>query len=82
MPLLNLAIPVAIPMAKKFLRQDGDMVDLQNLGMKYQKNMIWIDDIDVQAKWYQMLKKEWAVARNSDRPFENKIKPTILKWRS
>ncbi|MEL6825163.1 MAG: aromatic ring-hydroxylating dioxygenase subunit alpha [Pseudomonadota bacterium] len=82
MPLLNLAIPVAVPMARKFLRQDGDMVDLQNLGMKYQKNMIWIDDIDVQAKWYQMLKKEWASARSEQRDFVNKIKPTTLRWRS
>ncbi|MEL7040182.1 MAG: aromatic ring-hydroxylating dioxygenase subunit alpha [Pseudomonadota bacterium] len=82
MPLLNLAIPVAIPMAKKFLRQDGEMVDLQNLGMKYQKTMIWIDDIDVQAKWYQMLKKEWAASRSEQRAFVNKIKPRTLRWRS
>ena len=59
-PLLNLAIPVFKPMARKFLRQDGDMVDLQNTGMAYQKAMMWIDDIDIQAKWYQTLKKGWA----------------------
>ena len=81
-PLLNLAIPFAKPMAQKFLRQDGDMVDLQNLGMAHQKAMMWIDDIDVQAKWYQMLKKEWAAARSEDRDFNNKIEPTILRWRS
>ena len=81
-PLLNLAIPVAKPMARKFLRQDGDMVDLQNLGMDYQKGMLWVDDIDVQAKWYQMLKKEWVASRTGKRPFENKIEPTTLRWRS
>ena len=81
-PLLNLAIPIAKPMARKFLRQDGDMVDLQNLGMEHQKAMMWIDDIDVQAKWYQMLKREWAASRSESRDFVNKIKPTTLRWRS
>ena len=61
-PLLNLAIPIFKPAARKFLRQDGDMVDLQNTGMKYQKAMLWIDDIDVQAKWYQTLKREWITS--------------------
>ena len=50
--------------------------------MKYQKAMIWIDDIDVQAKWYRTLKKEWAASRTEDRPFENSIKPVTLRWRS
>ncbi len=29
-----------------FSSQDGHMVDLQNKGMAYQQNMLWIDDID------------------------------------
>jgi len=69
-------------MAKKFLRQDGDMVDLQNLGMEHQKAMMWIDDIDIQAKWYQQLKREWASARSEDRAFENPIQPRTLRWMS
>jgi phenylpropionate dioxygenase-like ring-hydroxylating dioxygenase large terminal subunit len=81
-PLLNLAIPIFKPAARKFLRQDGDIVDLQNEGMKYQKAMIWIDDIDVQAKWYRTLKKEWAVSRTGNRPFNNPIEPVTLRWRS
>ena len=81
-PLLNLAIPLAKPMARKFLRQDGDMVDLQNTGMAHQKAMMWIDDIDVQAKWYQQLKREWANARTEDRDFENPIQPKTLRWMS
>lgn len=81
-PLLNLAIPIAKPMARKFLGQDGTMVDLQNLGMAHQKAMMWIDDIDVQAKWYQRLKREWTASRGDDRAFENPIKPVTLRWRS
>ena len=81
-PLLNLAIPIAKPMARKFLAQDGRMVDLQNEGMAYQKAMMWIDDIDVQAKWYQRLKREWAASRAEDRSFDNPITPRTLRWRS
>ena len=32
------------------------MVDLQNTGLAYGPTMLWIDDIDVQAKWYLKLK--------------------------
>lgn len=81
-PLLDLALPILIPAAEKFLGQDGRMVNLQNRGMAYQQNMLWIDDIDVQAKWYRTLKKEWAAARAEGRPFVNPIEPRTLRWRS
>ena len=81
-PLLHLAVPVAKRMGKTFLAQDGRMVDLQNKGMAHQKAMLWIDDIDVQAKWYQQLKREWTAARTEGRAFENPIQPRTLKWMS
>lgn len=81
-PLLNLAIPVAKRMGRTFLAQDGRMVDLQNEGMAHQKAMLWIDDIDVQAKWYQTLKREWVASRTEGRPFENPVAPRLLKWMS
>ncbi len=81
-PLLNLAIPVLKPAARTFLQQDGHMVDLQNEGMKYQKNMLWIDDIDIQAKWYQALKKSWTRARSDGSDFVSPITARTLRWRS
>jgi phenylpropionate dioxygenase-like ring-hydroxylating dioxygenase large terminal subunit len=81
-PLLDFALPILIPAAAKFLGQDGHMVNLQNKGMAFQKNMMWIDDIDVQAKWYLTLKKEWAASRSEGRPFNNPIEPRTLRWRS
>jgi phenylpropionate dioxygenase-like ring-hydroxylating dioxygenase large terminal subunit len=81
-PLLHLAVPVAKRMGRKFLAQDGEMVDLQNMGMAHQKAMLWIDDIDVQAKWYQTLKREWAASRSEGRDFVNPIQPRMLKWMS
>jgi hypothetical protein len=44
--------------------------------------MLWIDDIDVQAKWYQRLKREWTEARSEGREFANPIEPRVLKWMS
>ncbi len=81
-PLLNLALPIAPAMAREFLDQDGRMVDLQNDGLKYQPGMLWIDDIDVQAKWYLKLKKEWAASRAEGRDFVNPLEPSTLRWRS
>jgi phenylpropionate dioxygenase-like ring-hydroxylating dioxygenase large terminal subunit len=81
-PLLNLMLPILPGMGRKFLDQDGRMVDMQNFGLAHQKNMLWIDDIDVQAKWYQRLKREWREAQAEKREFSNPIKPTILRWRS
>jgi phenylpropionate dioxygenase-like ring-hydroxylating dioxygenase large terminal subunit len=81
-PLLAFLKPILIPAAKKFLDQDGRMVDLQNSGLKYQPNMLWIDDIDVQAKWYMKLKREWLGAKAEGRPFVNPLEPATLRWRS
>ena len=68
--------------ARKFLRQDADMVDLQQMGLKYDPNLMLIEDADTQAKWYHALKKEWATSRVEKRAFKNPVKAKILKWRS
>jgi hypothetical protein len=74
--------PILIPAATEFLDQDGRMVDLQNEGLKYSPSMLWIDDIDVQAKWYLKLKREWTKSREEGREFVNPIEPVTLKWMS
>ncbi|MDP9103562.1 MAG: aromatic ring-hydroxylating dioxygenase subunit alpha, partial [Pseudomonadota bacterium] len=68
--------------ARAFLRQDGDMVNMQNEGLKYDPPLIWIDDADKQAKWYQALKREWAKSRAEGRAFVNPVEATTLRWRS
>lgn len=81
-PFLDLIKPMLIPAGREFLDQDGRMVDLQNEGLKYSPSMLWIDDIDVQAKWYLKLKREWTKSREEGRDFVNPIEPTTLKWMS
>jgi len=80
--LFRLISPLFRQGAKAFLKQDGDMVNLQNEGLKYDPSLLWIDDADTQAKWYQQLKKEWLSARAEKRPFVNPVKPATLKWKS
>jgi len=81
-PLLDAIKPFMIPAAREFIAQDGGMVDLQNEGLRYTKSMLWIDDIDVQAKWYMQLKREWTKSREEGRPFVNPIEPATLRWMS
>jgi phenylpropionate dioxygenase-like ring-hydroxylating dioxygenase large terminal subunit len=80
--LLDVMKPILVPAALEFLDQDGRMVDLQNTGLAYQPAMLWIDDIDVQAKWYLKLKREWIRSREEGRAFANPIEPTTLRWMS
>jgi phenylpropionate dioxygenase-like ring-hydroxylating dioxygenase large terminal subunit len=65
-----------------FLKQDGGMVNLQNEGLRYDPALIWIDDADKQAKWYQQLKREWTKSRAEGRAFQNPVKPATLRWKS
>ncbi|CAN7537350.1 aromatic ring-hydroxylating dioxygenase subunit alpha [Phenylobacterium sp. LjRoot225] len=81
-PAFALLKPLIAAGARAFLRQDGEMVNLQNQGLKYDPALLWVDDADRQAKWYQQLKREWTASRNEGRPFVNPVEPATLRWRS
>jgi len=81
-PFLSVLTPMLRPFAKTFLAQDGDMVDLQQEGLKYDPRLMLINDTDVQAKWYFRIKEEYAAAMNEGREFVNPVKETNLRWRS
>ena len=81
-PAFTLIEPVLGAWARTFLRQDGDMVRLQNQGLKYDPPLMWIDDADRQAKWYQALKREHVASRREGRPFVNPVEAATLRWRS
>ena len=68
--------------ARAFLRQDSDMVDLQQQGLKHDPRLMLVDDADTQAKWYYALKKSWAKSHETGEPFINPVKARILRWRS
>jgi phenylpropionate dioxygenase-like ring-hydroxylating dioxygenase large terminal subunit len=81
-PAFSLLKPFIRAGARRFLAQDGGMVNLQNRGLAYDPPLIWIDDADRQAKWYQQLKRAWSAARSQGRPFVNPVEAAVLKWRS
>lgn len=81
-PAFVLLKPMLKAMARTFLRQDADMVRLQNQGLKHHPTLMWIDDADRQAKWYQALRREWTASRRERRPFVNPVEPATLRWRS
>jgi phenylpropionate dioxygenase-like ring-hydroxylating dioxygenase large terminal subunit len=81
-PAFTLLRPFIASGARKFLRQDAAMVNLQNQGLAYDPSLLWIDDADKQAKWYQALKREWSASRREGRAFVNPVEGGVLRWRS
>jgi phenylpropionate dioxygenase-like ring-hydroxylating dioxygenase large terminal subunit len=81
-PSFTLLRPFIAGAARKFLRQDAAMVTLQNQGLAYDPSLLWIDDADRQAKWYQALKREWTASRREHRAFINPVEGGVLRWRS
>jgi len=81
-PAFTLLRPVIRAMARAFLRQDAEMVKLQNAGLRLSPTLLWIDDADRQAKWYHALKREWVQSRREGRAFVNPVEAATLRWRS
>lgn len=82
MTVVKLLSPLIKRGARKFLRQDARMVDLQQMGLKYDPTLLLIEDADTQAKWYHAIKREWAKANKEGRAFKNPVNAKTLKWRS
>ena len=81
-PAFTLLRPLVGLGARRFLDQDRAMVDLQKEGLKHDAALLWIDDADRQAKWYQALKREWRASRAEGRPFVNPVAAATLEWTS
>lgn len=82
MPWLTWLKPVLRPFIQAFLRQDRDIVAMQQAGLRHDPRLMLIDDADTQAKWYFGLKREFARSRVEKREFVNPVKARTLRWRS
>jgi phenylpropionate dioxygenase-like ring-hydroxylating dioxygenase large terminal subunit len=82
LPWLGLLKPALRHYVRAFLRQDRDIMERQQQGLRFSPPLTLIDDADTQAKWYYRLKREYLRARAEGRPFENPIQPRTLEWRS
>jgi phenylpropionate dioxygenase-like ring-hydroxylating dioxygenase large terminal subunit len=82
LPWLTPLLPLARPIARRFMGQDRDVMTLQLEGLKHQPHLLLLGDPDVQARWYYRLKREFLRAQAEGREFVNPVKPRVLKWRS
>ncbi len=81
-PWLSPLKPLLRPFVRAFLRQDRDVMALQQVGLAHAPTLLLVDDADTQAKWYYRLKQEYVRARAENRPFANPVKARVLRWRS
>jgi phenylpropionate dioxygenase-like ring-hydroxylating dioxygenase large terminal subunit len=82
LPYLTALKPLLRPFVRSFLRQDRDIMALQQQGLRHNPPLMLINDADSQAKWYHRLKNEYARARAEQRPFVNPVQDRVLRWRS
>jgi phenylpropionate dioxygenase-like ring-hydroxylating dioxygenase large terminal subunit len=82
-PLLNWLMPLLKPFGKAFIKQDLDVVEKQQEGLRgNHPSLMLLGDADAQALWYYKLKRDFLEAQAQDRPFENRIPEKTLRWRS
>ena len=81
-PWLSMLKPALRRYVRAFLRQDRDIMERQQRGLRFDPPLTLIDDADTQAKWYYRLKREYLRAGAERRPFENPVEPRTLEWRS
>jgi phenylpropionate dioxygenase-like ring-hydroxylating dioxygenase large terminal subunit len=81
-PWLTPLKPVARHFVRAFLKQDRDVVVMQQEGLAHNPQLMLINDADMQAKWYYRLKDEWNRSLAEGRPFRNPVQAQVLRWRS
>lgn len=80
--LFDLVRPIAQGMADDFLKQDGDILRLQNENLsRGRPRPLYLGDADEPAKWYMALKRAWVEGGGSG-GFVNPLAPATLRWRT
>jgi phenylpropionate dioxygenase-like ring-hydroxylating dioxygenase large terminal subunit len=65
-----------------FIKEDQNILTLQQDGLRHSPKQILIDDADKLMKWYLLLKKAWLASLESGQPFVNPVKGETLRWRT
>lgn len=82
MPGLTLLKPLGIPLARQFLTQDKDVLELAQAGMDRKPAMVLLGQADLPSQWYFNLKREFLRAEREGTPFLNPLQPQELRWKS
>jgi len=57
-------------------------VELQREGLKFNPNLMLIQDGDQPAIWYHRVKKAWLESTEKDTEFVNPVQERVLRWKS
>ncbi len=74
--------PIFMALGPTFMADDRKMVELQREGLKFNPNLMLIQDGDQPAIWYSRIKKAWADSVENGTEFVNPVKERVLRWRS
>jgi phenylpropionate dioxygenase-like ring-hydroxylating dioxygenase large terminal subunit len=74
--------PFFMALGPTFIGDDRKIVELQREGLKFNPNLMLIQDSDQPAIWYHRVKKAWAEAQESGGAFVNPMRERTLRWRS
>ena len=74
--------PFFMALGPTFIGDDRKIVELQREGLKFNPNLMLIQDSDQPAIWYHRVKKSWAEAIETGGEFINPMRERTLRWRS
>jgi phenylpropionate dioxygenase-like ring-hydroxylating dioxygenase large terminal subunit len=74
--------PIFMALGPTFMADDRKMVELQREGLKFNPNLMLIQDGDQPAIWYHRIKKAWADSVENGTEFVNPVQERTLRWRS
>lgn len=81
-PILDLVRPFASLLARPFLQQDVDIMQLRSENLDFGGKGMLVGDSDRQFIWYSQLKREWNRSGRSETAFANPLSPSVLRWRT
>jgi nitrite reductase/ring-hydroxylating ferredoxin subunit len=74
--------PFFMALGPTFIGDDRKIVELQRQGLKFNPNLMLIQDSDMPAIWYRRVKKAWAESVENGTPFVNPVQERVLRWKS
>lgn len=79
---MNFLYPIFWAVGRTFIADDRKIVELQREGLKFNPNLMLIQDGDQPAIWYHRIKKAWAESVENGTEFVNPVQARVLRWRS
>ena len=79
---LNFIYPFFWALGRTFIGDDRKIVELQREGLKFNPNLMLIQDSDQPAIWYHRIKKAWAESVENGTEFVNPVQERVLRWKS